>query len=186
PGRRPASPGRRPGPAGPGTARTARPGTHLLRDVLLQHPLDERERGGFKCILLGSAELRAEPLQQLGPDAAGHGGPPAGGATVNAKLVPCVVVIVAAALARPGLPPGGAIPAADPPEPLVIAGDEGVVISLAWRPDGKALASAGEDKTVRVWDPATGKQIAELKGHTQQVMSVAWRPGGKALASAGE
>ena len=59
------------------------------------------------------------------------------------------------------------------------------VTAVAWRPDGKTLASAGRDATVRLWDTTSGKEIATLKGHTDKVTSVAWSPDGKNLASTG-
>ena len=51
-------------------------------------------------------------------------------------------------------------------------------------PDGKILATGDRDGTVRLWDPATGKETAKLEGHNYVVFSLAWRPGGEALASA--
>jgi WD40 repeat protein len=40
----------------------------------------------------------------------------------------------------------------------------GPVYTLAWRPDGKVLACAGFDGTVRLCDPATGKKVKEFIG----------------------
>ena len=59
---------------------------------------------------------------------------------------------------------------------------------MAFSPDGTLLASAGQDDTVRLWDPASGKQEQvgdPLTGHTDSVTAVAFSPDGTLLASAG-
>src|SRR5262249_31489480 len=62
----------------------------------------------------------------------------------------------------------------------------GSVLSVAYRPDGAQLASAGDNRTVRVWDAATGELLHSLTDHTGSVLSVAYRPDGAQLASAGD
>jgi WD40 repeat protein len=58
-----------------------------------------------------------------------------------------------------------------------------LAIDLVYSPDGKILASAGRDNLVRLWDPATGKQIRQLSGHQAIVSCIAFSPDGKVLAS---
>ena len=59
-----------------------------------------------------------------------------------------------------------------------------VVYSLAYSPDGKTLASASADYTVRLWNARNGKHIQTFTGHTDEVNSLAFSRDGKTLASA--
>jgi len=60
------------------------------------------------------------------------------------------------------------------------------VTDVTFSPDGRLLASCSEDKTVRLWDPATGKHRRTLAGHTDGVTGVAFSPDGRLLASSSE
>ena len=57
---------------------------------------------------------------------------------------------------------------------------------VAYSPDGSCIASGSSDKTVRVWDVATGRQLSELKGHDSYVSGVAYSPDGARIASASD
>lgn len=61
----------------------------------------------------------------------------------------------------------------------------GVVNDVRIAPDGKSLASAGSDGTVRLWKMETGRVTHVLRGHGDKVWDVAFAPSGELIASAG-
>ena len=70
-------------------------------------------------------------------------------------------------------------------ELLTLKGHTAAVMSVAFSPDGKRLATRWlRDRTVKVWDAQTGQEALTLKGHTAHVRSVAFSPDGKRLAGA--
>ena len=56
---------------------------------------------------------------------------------------------------------------------------------MAFGADGRLLASAGEYRTIRVWEVAAAHCVAVLTGHTDSVFSAVFHPDGKRLVSAG-
>lgn len=65
---------------------------------------------------------------------------------------------------------------------LGISGDE--VFDAQFSPDGQRLATAGADRTIRIYDVASGNQVRAIENHADWVMAVAWSPDGTKLASA--
>src|SRR5262245_2092022 len=62
--------------------------------------------------------------------------------------------------------------------------DDAAVKAVAFSPDGKLLASGGEDRAVCVWEVKTGKLLRRFEGHKEEVWRVAFLADGKTLASA--
>ena len=61
----------------------------------------------------------------------------------------------------------------------------GPALSVGWSPDGARLLSGGADGTLRLWEAASGRELAVLEGHKGPVWSVGWSPDG-GLWAAGE
>jgi WD40 repeat protein/tRNA A-37 threonylcarbamoyl transferase component Bud32 len=69
---------------------------------------------------------------------------------------------------------------------FTLQGRTGLVQSVCFSPDGRRLATASSDRTVRVWDLQTGQEALALQGHTGAVHGVCFSPDGRRLASASE
>jgi WD40 repeat protein len=58
-----------------------------------------------------------------------------------------------------------------------------LVSAVAFHPDGTTLATTSHDRTIRLWDPATGRELHQLTGHQGLVSAVAFHPDGTTLAT---
>lgn len=68
---------------------------------------------------------------------------------------------------------------------LSLAGHTGPVNAAAFSRDGSRLATGSQDKTIRLWNPATGEGIGTLRGHAHAIRGVAFIAGDKLLVSGG-
>jgi WD40 repeat protein len=67
---------------------------------------------------------------------------------------------------------------------LTLEGHTAEVLAVAFDREGGRIASGSRDRTVRLWDAASGHSLRELRGHTGPVLGLAFHPGGQRLASA--
>jgi WD40 repeat protein/tRNA A-37 threonylcarbamoyl transferase component Bud32/Flp pilus assembly protein TadD len=60
---------------------------------------------------------------------------------------------------------------------------QAIVKAVAYRPDGREVATGGTDGTIKLWGTRTGAELDTLRGHRDWVRALAFRPDGKQLAS---
>jgi hypothetical protein len=101
--------------------------------------------------------------------------------------------ILAARFESTGMPGAEASPAAqaalakalqDSVWRVRLAGHEGVVNAASFSPDGSRVVSASNDKTARIFDAASGKEITVLSGHEGFVASAVFSPDGAKVLTA--
>ena len=131
----------------------------------------------------GDGTVRAWRLADgtpVGEPLTGHGD------SVNAMAVGALpdgtpVIVTGGGDGRSGVAAGRRHPGRKP-----LTGHSDSVTAVAIAPDGTWLVSAGRDRTVRIWGPATGAEQARLVGRSGWVSAVAFSLDGRRLASAGD
>ena len=104
------------------------------------------------------------------------------------------------AVAGPGMayavagssPSGSSVPAGhEDLEPMgafvqaqTLRGHRNTVSSAAFSPDGRRVVTASVDNTARIWDVASGRELATLSGHKNIVTSAAFSPDGRMVVTA--
>jgi len=69
---------------------------------------------------------------------------------------------------------------------MTLRGHSDEVHGMAVSPDGKRIVSGSVDKTVKLWDAATGAELMTLRGHEGEINSVAFSQDGKRIVSGSE
>lgn len=116
---------------------------------------------------------RAAPKSRGGRAVRAHDGPVVGVATPGGR------VVTAGADGRVK------VWDADAPEPVLVIHSPSAPAGVAASPDGTRLAGPCADGVVRVWETATGRQVAGLRGHDGPVLAAAFTADGRGLITGG-
>lgn len=84
------------------------------------------------------------------------------------------------------VPVAVAAPGEQRPEIVTQTGHSVGVTALAVSPDGRYAATGSEDKTVILWEIATGRQLRRFTGHTSKIIHVVFSPSGEEIMTTSE
>ena len=57
-------------------------------------------------------------------------------------------------------------------------------LSIDWKPGGDEIATSSADRSVRIWDAGTGKELSKISGHEDAITEVRWSPDGSQIMTA--
>ena len=64
-----------------------------------------------------------------------------------------------------------------------LVGHNEAIWCVTFSPDGRRIATGGDDRTIKLWDTSTGEEVFTLRGHTSGVYTIAFSPDGRRLVS---
>lgn len=96
------------------------------------------------------------------------------------NLLPLIVPLIFALLVTPGMSAAG-----NDVEIFVQMGHSDFANSVAFSPDGRYAVSLGSDKTIKIWEVSSGREIRTLGGHEYQAKLAVFSPDSRYILSGG-
>jgi ribosome assembly protein 4 len=75
------------------------------------------------------------------------------------------------------------LPETDKKSVARMTGHQQLINDVKFSPDGRVIASASFDKSIKLWDGKSGKFLASLRGHVQPVYQISWSSDSRMLVS---